>query len=396
MKKGLKIGVASLAALMAFGTAGCSVKDKDGKAWAEKNGYVKASDYNIDLKDDSVTGASENKETVANQLTQAQIKQLILDELRGFVLYWYKGDEKVYPEYEENQYPHTQDKEQIARMEAEGYTAVYSYREMYQIATAHNNVPTISSVEYVLDTGTMKLYGSSEKGTAKVVEIVNNPNVELYWTKQVDEKDYFAASADSRDYWRSYGVQFIGTARIIDTEKEGTLYNKVANMYMETMRGTKGWMVNMTEAQRTAIVGKLKGLNVWYEITPTQINSHNLWNMYNKDNVCSTAAIVNGKVETTVQTCPTLPEGTTPTEEALKAAIAADSTKEGWHVNETAMLVNDSIVWIPSSSAGSLYKWTDGMQKKWAKALYGKFYRQVLTDFDVTPAYPAEVTDTKA
>ncbi len=43
MKKGLKIGAASLAALMMFGVAGCGkVSDKDGKAWAEENGYVKA------------------------------------------------------------------------------------------------------------------------------------------------------------------------------------------------------------------------------------------------------------------------------------------------------------------------------------------------------------------
>ena len=41
MKKGFKIGAMSLAALLVFGAAGCSVSDKDGKAWAEKNGYVK-------------------------------------------------------------------------------------------------------------------------------------------------------------------------------------------------------------------------------------------------------------------------------------------------------------------------------------------------------------------
>lgn len=43
MKKGLKIGAMSLAALLVFGVAGCGkVSDKDGKAWAEANGYVKS------------------------------------------------------------------------------------------------------------------------------------------------------------------------------------------------------------------------------------------------------------------------------------------------------------------------------------------------------------------
>lgn len=43
MKKGFKLGAALLSGLMVFGAAGCGkVSDKDGKAWAEANGYVKA------------------------------------------------------------------------------------------------------------------------------------------------------------------------------------------------------------------------------------------------------------------------------------------------------------------------------------------------------------------
>lgn len=43
MKKGFKLGAALLSGLLVFGAAGCGkVSDKDGKAWAEANGYVKA------------------------------------------------------------------------------------------------------------------------------------------------------------------------------------------------------------------------------------------------------------------------------------------------------------------------------------------------------------------
>lgn len=43
MKKGLKIGAASLAALLVFGVAGCGkISEEDGKKWAEDNGYVLA------------------------------------------------------------------------------------------------------------------------------------------------------------------------------------------------------------------------------------------------------------------------------------------------------------------------------------------------------------------
>jgi rhodanese-related sulfurtransferase len=45
MKKGFKLGAASLAALMVFGAAGCGkdgITAKEGQKWAEKNGYVKS------------------------------------------------------------------------------------------------------------------------------------------------------------------------------------------------------------------------------------------------------------------------------------------------------------------------------------------------------------------
>ena len=44
MKKGLKLGAASLAAMMVFGLTGCGndgISKKEGQEWAEKNGYVK-------------------------------------------------------------------------------------------------------------------------------------------------------------------------------------------------------------------------------------------------------------------------------------------------------------------------------------------------------------------
>lgn len=398
-KKILKI--ASLV-LLTSTLAACGkekVSEKEYKEWAEKNGYVLANDYNINTDADTISGASQNKETTENQLSQAEIKALVLDQLRGFILCWKKGNEVVYPEYLEDVYPYTQNPEQIATLEKEGYSPVYSYREMYQIATSYNNVPEISSVEYVIDTDTMKLYGSSEAGTAKVVEIVSNPNVSLYWTKQVAEEDYYANSSDTNDYWRSYGVQIIGTARIIDPTVEATLYNKVFNLYMNTMRGAKSWD-STPEATKTYLANYLSTLNIWYEISPTQINSHNLWNMYNKDNECSTATIdTSGETPKVVQTavaCPVVPAGTTPTEEVIQSIIDSDTTTyAGYQVNKTASLnsTKDAIVWTQKASVGSLYKWTGGLQKKWSMALYGKFYRQVLTDFTVTPQYPSNIIE---
>lgn len=59
-------------------------------------------------------------------------------------------------------------------------------------ATSYNNEPGLSSVEFVLDPQTMKLYASSEKGTEKCVHIAKNPKVVLYWYKQIPEEEYIA------------------------------------------------------------------------------------------------------------------------------------------------------------------------------------------------------------
>lgn len=61
MKKGFKIGAASLAALMVFGAAGCGkISNKDGAEWAEKNGYIKYESSDA-FTSSSVTSESDYK-----------------------------------------------------------------------------------------------------------------------------------------------------------------------------------------------------------------------------------------------------------------------------------------------------------------------------------------------
>ena len=110
---------------------------------------------------DATTGASQtvNPET---QLTQEEIRELALTYLRGFPL----------------------------TKNEDGTTKEWAYREMYQIATVHGDMPGLSSVEFVLDPETMRLYASSEKGTEKVVDIAGNGNVVMYWYKQIPEDEY--------------------------------------------------------------------------------------------------------------------------------------------------------------------------------------------------------------
>ena len=220
----------------------------DMDAWALANGYVKAADYDLVTGLDALTGASE-KIDPEKQMTQEEIRALALDYLRGWPL-----------------------------KTAEDGSTIYSYREMYQIATSYNNVPGLSSVEFVLDPTTMKLYASSEKGTEKCEHIKHNPNVVMYWYHQIPEEEYVAYS---NDYFNSYGVQIKGTAKIMDPADENAKY--AANLYIETLYGAESWNAR-PEEQKAAIIAKLLQVNDWIEIDPTEYIVNSLLWTYNKEN----------------------------------------------------------------------------------------------------------------
>ena len=118
-----------------------------------------------------------------------------------------------------------------------------NYREMYQIATSYNNVPTIGSVEYVLDPADMTLFGSSETNTAKLNNMNLNPSVDLYWTRQIRAGDVCSEQAPVLpSYFMSYGVQITGTYKPIRfaelSEEEKPIYVAKAHYYFETLDTT--------------------------------------------------------------------------------------------------------------------------------------------------------------
>lgn len=197
---------------------------------------------------DAISGAS----TVINpelQLTQEEIHDLACDYLRGWPL-----------------------------KTAEDGSTVYSYREMYAIATCMNNHPGLSQVEFVLDPATMKLVCSSEKGTEKCVHLADNPEAVLYWYHQIPEEEYVAYS---NDYFNSYGVQFKGTAHFLDLEKDEGAYD-AAWRYIETLYGAETWD-NMPEEQQKQTIEMLFQYNDWIEITPTEVIVNSLQWRYNSE-----------------------------------------------------------------------------------------------------------------
>lgn len=159
----------------------------------------------------------------------------------------------------------------------------YNYREMYQLATSHNNVPSNTNLELVLDASNLHLIGSSEANTGKTIEFLHNPNVSVSWCRQIrlaeEEKGY--------NYYASYGVQINGkvriyTARDLDTpEGEAAILN-CFDVYYPTLASTWGaYSAGMADAADEAAIKELKlayarktlegGSLVLYEIIPSEI-----------------------------------------------------------------------------------------------------------------------------
>ena len=203
------IFVFSLAPCLASPTEDALVKE----GWVknpEQNGYIK-------MLPDAVSSAT-------STMTGVAAKQMPPEVVKGYILDILKG-------YEKNS------------------AGDYNYREMYQIATARNNVPLLSSVEFVLDRTSMKLYAVSEKDTEKVGQIVDNPAVSLYWVKQIGEEN---SKNFPLGYFSSRGVQIKGKARILPADDPKIM--DILNLYMPTtprMPGAPAWNpADTTRVQR--------------------------------------------------------------------------------------------------------------------------------------------------
>ena len=213
-------------------------------AWAKGNGYVKAEDFSMVTGVDAVTSATVSGQGGINfgdvDLSDELKTALILDYLKG----------------------------------AEG-----NYREMYQIATSYNNVPTIGSVEYVLDPSDMTLFGSSETNTAKLNNMNLNPQVYLYWTRQIRAGDICSEAVPVLpSYFMSYGVEITGTYKPIRfaelSEEEIPVYVAKAHYYFETL-DTTAQLAAMDDESLYAYLCQ-SPMN-FYQIVPSRIVVTSPW-----------------------------------------------------------------------------------------------------------------------
>jgi hypothetical protein len=143
----------------------------------------------------------------------------------------------------------------------------------------------LATAEFWIDLDTMKLYSFSEKGTEKVLYIENNPSVELYFTKQVEEDVYVAEGSSSvpggTDYWRSYGVQIKGTAKVLDSAgADADVFNSIVSKYAETMYGYETWAGKVFDGSAASIPALYSRIMNCIEITPDEYVINSLWARY--------------------------------------------------------------------------------------------------------------------
>lgn len=159
----------------------------------------------------------------------------------------------------------------------------YNYRNMMQLATCYNDVPTCTNLELVLNTEKMSLCGVSEAGTGKTIEFQANPNVSVAWSKQLNEAD----EAAGYNYYSSYGLTYYGQVRVytaedLETEEGQDGIIRVFDTYYNTGKSFwAGYSKGFADAKDDAALREAKlayatktingGAMVVYEIVPTKI-----------------------------------------------------------------------------------------------------------------------------
>jgi hypothetical protein len=80
---------------------------------------------------------------------------------------------------------------EIKKVILETLKGMGDYREMYVMATAFNNEPLATCLEFTLDPETMCLFASSEKQTEKLFHVAAHGRASLVYVKHRDDMKYF-------------------------------------------------------------------------------------------------------------------------------------------------------------------------------------------------------------
>lgn len=241
-----------LAIALAIPAMGLAITDEEGAAWALEHGWVQPAETVASATQKKVGGVNFGAIEWTPELQKAAVCQF----LKGGK---YLGD----PSFAQNETGN-------------------NYREMFQLATSLNNVPTNTNLEMVLDTETLHLLGVSEAGTGKTLAMQQNPNVSVSWCRQLR-----AADEETYNYYCSYGVTINGKVYVFSAadletaEGQERLLNLFDKYYPTLASSWMGYAMNFAgltdeaairEAKLAYIAGRFAaGSMVIYEIIPSEI-----------------------------------------------------------------------------------------------------------------------------
>lgn len=253
MKKTLAFFLAALLIAAMFVSPAYATSDEEYEAWALEHGYVK-------MDADLGTSATDAKQGGVNFGAIDWSRELQVAAVRE----WLKGGKYLgSPDFAQDE-------------------TGYNYREMYQMATCANNIPSNTNLELVLDADSLHLIGVSEAGTGKTLQFAANPYVSVSWCKQlrVEEEEVY-------NYFCSYGITFNGKVKIyttadLETEEGQNALLNIFDKYYPTLNTTwpaySGTFAGLTDeaAIREAKLGYISnvvtaGSSIVYEILPSKI-----------------------------------------------------------------------------------------------------------------------------
>ena len=260
MKKTIAL-VLVLVMFLALGAVGANADgaeptEEEYIAWAEAHGYVKAEE-----PVDAVTSATDSKQGGVNYGAIEWSEELQVAAVKE----WLKGGKYLgSPDFAQDE-------------------TGFNYREMFQMATCANNVPSNTNLELVLDADSLHLLGVSEAGTGKTLQFMANPAVAVSWCKQLrllEEEDVY-------NYYCSYGITINGNVKVytaadLETEEGQNALLNLFDKYYPTLGSTwAGYAASFANAANEEEIraGKLEyitktinaGTMVAYEVVPTKI-----------------------------------------------------------------------------------------------------------------------------
>jgi nitroimidazol reductase NimA-like FMN-containing flavoprotein (pyridoxamine 5'-phosphate oxidase superfamily) len=135
------------------------------------------------------------------------------------------------------------------------------YREIFVLATAFDNKPLATVIEFVLDPKTFTFYAISEKQTEKLFQMHSNANVSMAYVRHRTDYDYFGGAL---------GVQVVGKAKLLTgVTGDEAEFAEGAKIYLPTLPGAVPTGVQPPPLED--MINMIKGKKIITKITPERI-----------------------------------------------------------------------------------------------------------------------------